>query len=74
MIAKCSHCKQIFSYEAFESHECDIPINDVKIIDVVYFRDDSHKGERLMTGLGVDGTLHFSSCSTKGSTVFFALI
>jgi hypothetical protein len=27
-----------------------MPISDKKIIDVAYFRDDSHKGKKLMTG------------------------
>ena len=57
-IVKCSHCKQVFSSEDFDAHECDMPINDSKRIEVVYFRDDSYKNKKLMTGLGIDGVLY----------------
>jgi hypothetical protein len=57
-IVKCSHCKQVFSSEDFDAHECDMPINDSKRIEVVYFRDDSYKDKKLMTGLGIDGVLY----------------
>lgn len=57
-IVKCSHCKQYFSTDDFESHECDMPINDTKRIEVVYFRDDSYKNKKIMTGMGIDGILY----------------
>jgi hypothetical protein len=57
-IVKCSHCKQVLSSKDFDTHECDIPINDSKIIEVAYFRDDSYKDKKLMTGLGTDGVLY----------------
>jgi hypothetical protein len=57
-IVKCSHCKQVLSSEDFDTHECDIPINDSQIIEVAYFRDDSYKDKKLMTGLGIDGVLY----------------
>ena len=57
-IVKCSHCRQIVSAKEFESHECNLPLTDVKRIPVVYFQDDSINGERIMTGRGVDGVLY----------------
>jgi hypothetical protein len=57
-IVKCSHCKQVFSSEEFDAHECDMRINDSRRIEVAYFRDDSYRDKRLMTGLGLDGVLY----------------
>jgi len=57
-IVKCSHCGQVLSSEDFDIHECNIPINGSKRIEVVYFRDDSYKGKKLMTGRGIDGVLY----------------
>lgn len=58
MIVRCSHCKKLLSAEKFDAHECDLPLNGVKRIEVVYIRDDSHKGNSLMTGWGTDGVLY----------------
>lgn len=55
MIVKCSHCKKLLSSEDFDSHDCDLPLNGIKHIEVVYFRDDSYKSKKLMTGWGIDG-------------------
>ena len=57
-IVKCSYCKQVLSSENFDTHECDMPINSSKRIEVAYFRDDSYKNKKLMTGLGLDGVLY----------------
>jgi hypothetical protein len=57
-IVKCSHCRQVLRSTDFGNHECDIPITDSKIIEVAYFRDDSYKNKKLMTGLGLDGVLY----------------
>ena len=57
-IVKCSHCKQVLSSKDFDTHECDILIKDSEIIEVAYFRDDSYKDKRLMTGMGLDGVLY----------------
>jgi hypothetical protein len=48
----------MFSVEKFDSHKCDMPLNGVVKIPVVYFRDDSYNDKRIMTGWGVDGTLY----------------
>lgn len=58
MIVKCSHCHEILPEDAFESHECDIPLNGVKVIGVVYFRDDSYRNKKRMTGRGIDGIMY----------------
>jgi hypothetical protein len=58
MIVKCSHCKQIISENDFNQHECDLPLTSSKRIEVIYFRDDSYKNKKLMTGLGIDGVLY----------------
>ena len=58
LIVKCSHCKGILSADSFETHECDLPLKDVKRILVVYFQDDSINGEKIITGKGVDGILY----------------
>jgi hypothetical protein len=58
LIVKCSHCNQIMSNDNFESHECDLPLKASKRIEVVYFRDDSYKDTKLMTGWGTDGVLY----------------
>jgi hypothetical protein len=57
-IVKCSHCKQVFASEDFDAHECDLPISRSARIEVVYFRDDSYKNKKLMTGLSIDGVLY----------------
>jgi hypothetical protein len=57
-IVKCSHCKQILPIENFDTHECNLPLADVRRIPVVYFQDDSVNGERIMTGRGIDGVLY----------------
>jgi len=57
-IVKCSHCNQILSAESFDTHECDIELKGCKRIEVVYFRDDSYKNKKLMTGMGIDGVLY----------------
>jgi len=48
----------MFSVEDFNAHKCDIPINNSKRIEVVYFRDDSYGNKKLMTGRGIDGVLY----------------
>lgn len=48
----------MLSYENFGSHECDMPLKNTKRIEVIYFRDDSYKGKKLMTGWGTDGVLY----------------
>ena len=58
MIVKCSQCKQIMSEKAFTQHECDLPLKESKRIEVIYFRDDSYKDKKLMTGWGTDGVLY----------------
>jgi hypothetical protein len=58
MIAKCSHCTKLLTAEDFETHECDLPLKGVKRIEVVYFRDDSYKDKKLMTGWGTDGIIY----------------
>jgi hypothetical protein len=55
LIVKCSHCKKLLSDTDFDSHECNLAFNGVKRIEVVYFRDDSYKNKKLMTGWGTDG-------------------
>jgi hypothetical protein len=58
LIVKCSHCHQLLSEEDFETHVCDLPLKGCNRIEVVYFRDDSYKDKKIMTGWGVDGTLY----------------
>lgn len=58
MIVKCSHCKQILDDKDFADHECDVPLKGSRTIEVMYFRDDSYKNKRLMTGWGTDGILY----------------
>jgi hypothetical protein len=58
VIAKCSHCHQMFSEQDFNAHKCDLPLIGCKIIEVVYFQDGSYKDKKLMTGLGTDGILY----------------
>ena len=58
MIVKCSHCQQIFSAEKFDAHECDMPLNGCKRIEVVYFQDGSYKDKKIMNGWGTDGVLY----------------
>ncbi len=57
-IVKCSHCRQMFSADDFANHECELPLQECKTIEVVYFRDDSYKNKKLITGWGVDGILY----------------
>jgi hypothetical protein len=49
---------RLLSDADFVSHECDIPLNGVKRIEVVYFRDSSYKDKKLMTAWGIDGNLY----------------
>ena len=42
----------------FNSHDCDLPLNGVQTISVVYFRDDSYNNKKIMTGMGIDGVLY----------------
>ena len=58
MIVRCSHCKEMFSSEDFEKHECNLKIKECKTIEVVYFLDGSYKDRKLMTGQGIDGILY----------------
>ena len=58
MIVKCSHCGVIIASKDFDSHKCDLSFNESKIIEVVYFRDDSHKGKQIVTVLGLDKVLY----------------
>jgi hypothetical protein len=58
LIVKCSHCGQMMNSNAFDRHECDLQLKTAKRIEVVYFRDDSYKNKKLMTGLGTDGILY----------------
>ncbi|MBS7632067.1 hypothetical protein KEJ15_00355 [Candidatus Bathyarchaeota archaeon] len=58
LIVKCSHCRKMLSVKDFDAHRCDMPINDVKRIPVVYFQDDSYDDKKLMTGWGLDGVLY----------------
>jgi hypothetical protein len=71
-IVKCSHCKQILSSTNFDAHECDMPIKDSKRIEVVYFRDDSYKSEKLMTGLGTDGVLYTFEVVPREAMPYFS--
>ena len=48
----------MFSNEMFDSHDCDLPLNGVQKISVVYFRDDSYNNKKIMTGMGIDGVLY----------------
>ncbi len=58
MIVKCSHCGVIIASEDFEAHECDLSFSESKIIEVVYFRNDSYKNKQIVTGLGTDKVLY----------------
>lgn len=58
MIVKCSHCHKLFSKTDFNSHKCDIPINDCKKIEVVYFQEGSYGSKQRMLGMGTDGILY----------------
>jgi len=58
-LVKCSRCGKILSSEFFRSHECEIEINNVKNIPVIYFHeDDESKDRKSVTGRGVDGVLY----------------
>jgi hypothetical protein len=48
----------MLSTENFDFHECSLPLKGCKTIEVVYFRDDSYKDKKLMTGWGTDGVLY----------------
>ena len=58
MIVKCSHCKAILSSEDFDTHDCDLPFEGVKTIEVAYFMDVSCKNTQMITGRGTDGILY----------------
>jgi hypothetical protein len=58
LIVKCSYCHQIFAEESFDSHVCNVPINNTKKINVAYFRDDTQNGKKRVTVRGIDGTLY----------------
>jgi len=57
-LVRCSYCNEIFTSEFFEDHKCTVPINDVKLINVEYFRDGSRNGKKSVTGRGLDGILY----------------
>ncbi len=44
--------------EDFERHECDLPLNDCKTIEVAYFTDLSGKTKEIVSGRGIDGVLY----------------
>ena len=58
MIVKCSHCGLLTSSEKFDNHECDFTYTRSKIIEVAYFRDDSHKNKQVITAMGLDKVLY----------------
>ncbi len=58
MIVKCSHCQHLFSIEDFESHTCDRPLKECKIIEVSEILDGSYHDKKLMNGWGTDGVLY----------------
>lgn len=57
-IIKCSHCNMLSTQKNFEDHVCDLRLKGCKRIEVVYFKDDSYKDKKLMTGWGTDGILY----------------
>ena len=57
-IVKCSHCKKILSVDDFETHKCDLPLNECKTIEVIRFQDCSYEDKKLMNGWGTDGILY----------------
>lgn len=72
MIVKCSHCKEMFDEIAFDEHQCDIPLNGVKKIEVVYFHDGSYRNKKLLTALGIDGILYsFEVVSRKAIQMLY---
>lgn len=59
LVVRCSHCKQFFSHEQFDSHECKLPlINGAKEIAVTYVREDNHGEMKTIVGRGIDGILY----------------
>jgi len=59
LVVRCSHCKQFFSREQFDSHECKFPlINGAKEITVTYVREDNHGETKTVVGRGMDGILY----------------
>jgi hypothetical protein len=58
MIVRCSHCHQMLSEKDFDIHKCDLPLKDCRRIEVAYFMDVSYDSNKLMNGLGIDGTLY----------------
>ena len=71
-IVKCSYCRRIFSDNEFDSHQCSLPINDVRRITVEYFQDDSVNGEKIMTGKGLDGVLYSFVVTPRTAIPYFA--
>ena len=49
------YCESGLSTRDFDSHQCDLQLKGVKTVEVLYFRDDSYKGRKIVTGWGVDG-------------------
>jgi hypothetical protein len=71
---KCSHCGQILSSKDFDSHKCDLKLKESRIIEVVYFRDDSFDDKKFMAGWGVDGVLYsFKVVPRKAISYFTSL-
>jgi hypothetical protein len=59
LVVRCSHCKQFFSSEDFESHECNLPlINGAKEISVLYVREDNRGENKTIVARGTDGILY----------------
>ena len=58
MIVRCSHCQEMFSETDFESHTCDRPLKECKIIEVSEIIDGSYGNKKLMNGWGIDGVLY----------------
>lgn len=73
-IVKCSHCKVILSSENFEDHTCDLQPKECQRIEVVYFCDDSYGNKKLMTCLGVDGTLYTLEVVPRTAIPYFTTL
>lgn len=54
LIVRCSHCHKLFSSSEFDGHTCDLPLNGIKQIPVVHFRNDSYGNKKVMSGWGID--------------------